>query len=116
MPTRQWIVNNKDKVRASRRKYYHTHKVTEQARIYARIQEIKLWLDNYKKTLSCSKCPENHPACLDFHHRNPKEKEASISQIATKKGWGMKKIIKEISKCDVLCANCHRKLHYRRGV
>lgn len=44
---------------------------------------------------------------LDFHHRNPLEKSFEISTKATG-GWGIKTLLKEIEKCDVLCANCHR--------
>jgi len=74
--------------------------------------KIALWLHNYKKTLKCTKCGENHPATLDFHHRDPKDKIGSIAHSSCL-GWGMKKLLKEIAKCDVLCANCHRKLHYK---
>lgn len=56
----------------------------------------------------CEICLENHPACLEFHHVNPIEKEYSISAIA---GKTMKTILKEVGKCKILCANCHRKLH-----
>lgn len=68
-------------------------------------------IEEIKSKLSCIRCGENHIACLDFHHRNPEEKEFPIStkaQDAT--DWEV--ILKEIEKCDVLCANCHRKHHY----
>lgn len=63
-----------------------------------------------KATLKCSRCPEDHPATLDFHHRDPAAKEVLISQ-AISKGWAWEKILAEIDKCEVLCANCHRKEH-----
>lgn len=51
------------------------------------------------------------PVCLEFHHIiNPKDKEFSPAN-AYSWGWGIERIKKEISKCIVLCANCHRKLH-----
>jgi hypothetical protein len=76
-----------------------------------RTESVKAWLRAYKATQSCQKCEENHPACLDFHHRNPSEKECEVGN-APWRGWSIKKLEKEISKCDVLCANCHRKLHH----
>ena len=66
-------------------------------------------LENYKKTLSCKKCGESRFYLLDFHHRNPEEKEYAISDNPRA---GLETIKKEIAKCDVLCANCHREWHY----
>lgn len=63
-----------------------------------------------KKTLSCAHCEENHPAVLEFHHEDPKKKEGSISKLALE--WADERLRKELDKCTVLCANCHRKLHY----
>jgi hypothetical protein len=57
----------------------------------------------------CIRCGEVHPACLDFHHRNPEEKEGHIGEF---RKFGMKRLLAEIAKCDVLCANCHRKFHH----
>lgn len=61
--------------------------------------------------LSCIKCGESHPAVLDFHHRDPKEKEWSVSQMV-QRAAPREKILEEISKCDVLCSNCHRIHHW----
>lgn len=59
--------------------------------------------------LSCSKCSENHPACLDFHHLG--NKESNVGEMVNL-GRSKKRILQEIAKCIVLCSNCHRKLHY----
>ena len=56
----------------------------------------------------CIKCGEKDPACLDFHHRDPTTKEGHIGEF---RKFGMKRLLAEIEKCDVLCANCHRKFH-----
>lgn len=58
----------------------------------------------------CSRCPETHPACLDFHHRDPATKSFNIGEHYGKHRW--KRILEEVAKCDILCSNCHRKLHY----
>jgi hypothetical protein len=49
---------------------------------------------------------------LQFHHRNPREKDFTISN-ACSWGWSIERILKEMEKCDVLCANCHAKRHWR---
>lgn len=58
----------------------------------------------------CIKCGETHPACLDFHHRNGKSDK--LGHIGVVRRFAMEKLLAEIAKCDVLCANCHRKHHY----
>lgn len=77
--------------------------------------EIKEWLQEYKSTLKCEKCPENHPATLDFHHVNSEEKKNKVSALVVE-GYSIKTIKEEIDKCIVLCANCHRKLHYEKTI
>jgi hypothetical protein len=44
---------------------------------------------------------------LDFDHRDPQEKEFCISS-ALSTVPRLKRLRKEIDKCDILCANCHR--------
>jgi hypothetical protein len=74
-----------------------------------RRQQIKEYIES-QKTLCCV-CNENDVACLDFHHLDGDEKYDKLSN-AIKDKWGKEKIDLEISKCVVLCSNCHRKLHY----
>lgn len=46
---------------------------------------------------------------LDFHHRDGDKKEFSINQ-ARSKSWNTVKL--ELDKCDLLCATCHREVHF----
>ena len=58
----------------------------------------------------CMKCGGVfHPAVMDFHHRDPKQKD--IMPGASLRRWSEERYIKEIDKCDLLCSNCHRTLH-----
>lgn len=58
----------------------------------------------------CERC--GYDKCIDaleFHHRNPAEKDSSIRLSKRVK---LETILKEIDKCDLLCANCHREIHH----
>lgn len=67
----------------------------------------KEWLDTQKT--ACVKCGENDIDCLDFHHKNPKDKAATVSTAVAH--WSIKRLQAEIKKTEMVCANCHRKLH-----
>lgn len=66
------------------------------------------WLTEYKKR-GCMTCGETFKECLDFHHRDPKHKKFDIGHRAGESS--LEVLQKEIAKCDLLCSNCHRKLH-----
>lgn len=50
------------------------------------------------------------PLAFDFHHKDPSEKDFTISNYSNL-CWA--KIEAEIKKCILLCANCHRELHWQ---
>ena len=100
-----------EKRRECRKRWYKNNKDSEKQHIKRRKKEIKLWYQEYKEQLKCSKCSEDHPRCLDFHHRDKTKKEKLIP-VMVAEGYSIKRILIEIQKCDVLCSNCHRKLHY----
>ena len=70
-------------------------------------------VDALKAKVSCAKCGETRVWMLDYHHRDPKTKTASISAMRNERR-PLKEIKKEIKKCVPLCANHHRELHYLR--
>lgn len=53
----------------------------------------------------CIDCKEKSPILLEFDHRS--DKKYNISDMITK-GYSLISLQKEIDKCDVRCANCHR--------
>jgi hypothetical protein len=69
----------------------------------------KKWLE-FKSTLACKFCGENHPAALDFHHEDPSQKDREVSYYV--KNYQYARAMEEVKKCMVLCANCHRILHF----
>lgn len=58
----------------------------------------------------CSICP--YDKCLDaleFHHKEAEEKEYEIGRLLA--DGCRKKALKEVKKCVLVCANCHREIH-----
>lgn len=72
-------------------------------------QEKRQKLDEIKHCRGCFFCQEGEPVALDFHHRNPSEKKFTISAEIAKP---IELLLEEAAKCEVICANCHRKLHH----
>lgn len=72
-----------------------------------RIKNKQYWIN--KLGGKCQDCGGIFPSYVyDFHHLDPNEKEYSPGQILDRK----KEIVdKELSKCVLLCANCHRIRH-----
>lgn len=59
----------------------------------------------------CEKCGYSHNiSALDFHHINPEEKEFEID-IRKFSNASLSLLNKELDKCILLCANCHREVH-----
>lgn len=86
---------------AVRRQYakntsYHQDQRAER---YAKINEYKL----SKGCIDCGYADD--PVALDFDHRNPSVKIERVSLMLT---YSWRRIVAELDKCDIRCANCHR--------
>ena len=102
---------SKEKNAEYQRKWYAQNQELQKQRNRDRNETLRAWLRELKSTLCCTQCGENHPATLEFHHRDPSQKDRNVAAMM-RDGCGKKKIQAEIEKCDVLCSNCHRKHHY----
>ncbi len=100
--------------RASWRKWYLANRAKKIEWQERRRDEMRDWIISMK-SVGCGTCGERHPGCLVFHHRDPATKEFSLGS-ALAFSWSKARLEVEIAKCDVLCANCHAKLHARNGV
>ena len=100
---------NKEKKREYERQHYADNKkYYAEKRDKHRKKKVK-WLKEFKKSLSCEVCGESRVCCLEFHHTGD-NKEINIAHAAHN-AWSIERMLKEIEKCMVLCANCHRVVH-----
>lgn len=81
----------------------HKTETMRRKKIYQANNRQKLW--DYLLAHPCP-CGESDPVVLDFDHLDPTTKLIEISLMID---YSWKRIEEEISKCQVLCSNCHRR-------
>ncbi len=101
---------NKVKQRIHQQKHYKSHRDYYKTKREIRRQGIINLYNEYKSNRKCFICPENDPITLDFHHLIESEKESLVHRMVYN-GRSWTQVMKEIEKCVLLCANCHRKVH-----
>lgn len=70
--------------------------------------DLQVRVDRIKVERGCVDCGyDTHAVALDFDHLPGFDKAANVSQLVNRcASWERIRI--EISKCEVVCANCHR--------
>lgn len=106
-----WRERNPEAYNAAWRRWYRENaarKIEWQAR---RRNELREWWADWKSSKRCETCGESAPECLHLHHLDPASKEITLAD-AIAQGWSKPRILEEVGKCRVLCANCHFKHHW----
>lgn len=75
-------------------------------------QETREQLWAYLEEHPCVDCGETDPVVLEFDH--VRGKKVDCVTVLTRQGTRWNKLLSEIAKCDVRCANCHRRITCRR--
>ena len=79
--------------------------------VLAKQRAIKKALVKYKGG-KCEICGYNkYIGALQFHHRDPSQKDFELSKHKFNKQHNMNVLKKEADKCMLVCANCHFELH-----
>lgn len=100
---------------AARRHYLKNIIKMKQKALFHNKQSIirnREYVDKYLKTHPCIDCGESDNVVLEFDHVRG-EKKRNISDMILK-AFSINAIKTEIEKCDVRCANCHRRVTYIR--
>lgn len=106
----------KDCTRAYANDHYQKNRVKRLEQISSANKKTRLAnldrLSEYKAEQSCADCNERNPVVLEFDHLRDKVECVSIM---ARNGYRWDRILAEMGKCEVVCANCHRKrTHSRR--
>ena len=105
------------------KKYYQENKAHHCSSVSQRKKELnaenQLRLLGYLRDHPCCDCGEKDPVVLEFDHVAGKKKDC-VTRMLTQ-GYSWEALEKEIGKCLVRCANCHKRRHvlengsYRTG-
>ena len=91
-----------------KQRYYQNNREQVLAYQNNRYREAHAVFQNWRKTLKCCMCGQDDVVCLEFHHSDPSLKEQNVVRMIARSA---RSVIKELKKCVVVCANCHRKIH-----
>ena len=95
--------------------WYATNGDHRRQQVKDRRRALRIRFRAYKESLCCHNCGldgKDNSWALDFHHVcEPEEKISTIAHLVSS-GYSWDKIMSEIDKCVVVCANCHRKEHW----
>ena len=69
---------------------------------------LRGYVQEYLSVHPCVDCGETDLRVLDFDHRDGVTKRQTISYMV-KNAFSLESLQQEIAKCDVRCANCHRR-------
>jgi hypothetical protein len=106
--------DKRDQAAAARRHYLSNKVAMKQraAKHSARARrEIRAWIAEYLSAHPCVDCGETDIVVLEFDHVRG-IKVDDVSTLVTR--TGLTTVRAEIAKCEVRCANCHRRITYRR--
>lgn len=96
--------------KAANQLHYLSNKQAHLEKAYQRRAQLRR-LVNEAKAKPCADCGVSYPFyVMDFDRREGRD--FTISQAWRARAWD--KVIAEIQKCDVVCANCHRERTYDR--
>jgi len=100
---------NKMMIKNKKARHHTVCKKCHGAYVTERGRETKKKAIAYKGG-KCQKCGYNRcDAALEFHHRDPSQKDEKFFLTKKRK---LEDITKELDKCDLLCSNCHKEEHY----
>ena len=102
------------KCRECSRTYAHEHYrknkayYIKRARVFndAQVKRNRRLMFDYLKTQKCVDCGNDDIRVLEFDHKSGLDKFSNVGNMLNRYSW--KAIMKESSKCEIRCANCHR--------
>src|SRR5882757_10569168 len=95
---------------AAQKRWYEKNKAKHVANVSIRkkivVERVKVFVKELKESSPCTDCGNKYPSyVMDFDHLG--DKEYQIANMV-QSGYDIPSVQKEIDKCEIVCANCHR--------
>jgi hypothetical protein len=101
--SREWYANNREE-----------HMKNVKRRNDAERERIRMRVQEYLAGSRCVDCGVTDVRVLEFDHRPGTKKLDNVGSLVSS-SYSWKAVAREIAKCDVRCANCHRIVTYERA-
>ena len=99
--------------KAASKKHYYANKQSYLERNSRYRTEIRQYVQGLKEAVACIDCGVTYPYyVMDFDHLDGSIKENDINFLSNTGRIGAVK--REIEKCEIVCANCHRIRTHKR--
>jgi hypothetical protein len=105
----RYIDKHREKIRAKQREWYYSKRGREWIKAWTRKRYLKgkQFIYSYLESHPCVDCGERDVRVLDFDHVKGKTRNVQDLLMGT-----VARIQSEITRCEVRCANCHRRRHW----
>jgi len=112
---REWARTHRESRKRSYEKWSAKHKDRDIRRLVEWHDKTFVYSDFFiraAKSEGCIDCGEMDPVVLEFDHVTGDK----VRQISIMRSYRLPLLVAEIGKCEVRCANCHRRITERRRI
>lgn len=94
--------------------WYRTNRAKRRAKVRADRKAHTAWLDSLKEGKPCADCGRIYPPYVMEWDHLPGTVKALVIADTRRAAHGKSRILAELAKCELVCANCHRERTFRR--
>lgn len=95
--------------------WYRANKTRRKEKVRADRAAYVAWLDSLKEGKECADCGRTYPPyVMEWDHMPGTEKKLVLADVR-RSTHARQRILDEIAKCELVCANCHRERTFGPG-
>jgi hypothetical protein len=88
--------------------WYQANKERRKAKVKVDREVHREWMDSLKEGIPCTDCGRTYPTYVMEWDHLPEAIKRLVLSNARRSAFSKKRILEELEKCELVCANCHR--------